>query len=227
MNVQIAPSILSADFTRLGEEIRTVEEAGAHMIHVDVMDGHFVPNITIGPPVVKSIRDATELPLDVHLMIAEADRFVPAFAEAGASTITVHVEALKHLDRTVALVRSFGARVGVALNPATSLTEVEHVLDLVDLILVMTVNPGFGGQEFIPYTIRKIRRLREMIDQAGVGCAIEVDGGIDLDNLGDVLGAGAEVIVAGSAIFKAPDPAAVVQEMLEKATLLGYDSKYV
>ena len=227
MNVQIAPSILSADFTRLGEEIRTVEEAGAHMIHVDVMDGHFVPNITIGPPVVRSIRNATELPLDVHLMIAEADRFVPAFAEAGASTITVHVEALKHLDRTVALVRSFGARVGVALNPATSLTEVEHVLDLVDMVLVMTVNPGFGGQELIPYTIRKIRRLREMIDQAGVGCAIEVDGGIDMGNLGDVLGAGAEVIVAGSAIFKAPDPAAVVQEMLEKATLLGYDSKYV
>ena len=227
MNVQIAPSILSADFTRLGEEIRTVEEAGAHMIHVDVMDGHFVPNITIGPPVVRSIRNATELPLDVHLMIAEADRFVPAFAEAGASTITVHVEALKHLDRTVALVRSFGARVGVALNPATSLTEVEHVLDLVDMVLVMTVNPGFGGQELIPYTIRKIRRLREMIDQAGVGCAIEVDGGIDMGNLGDVLGAGAEVIVAGSAIFKAPDPAAVVQEMLEKATLLGYDSKHV
>ena len=224
MNVQIAPSILSADFTRLGEEIRTVEEAGAHMIHVDVMDGHFVPNITIGPPVVRSIRNATELPLDVHLMIAEADRFVPAFAEAGASTITVHVEALKHLDRTVALVRSFGARVGVALNPATSLTEVEHVLDLVDMVLVMTVNPGFGGQGLIPYTIRKIRRLREMIDQAGVGCAIEVDGGIDMGNLGDVLGAGAEVIVAGSAIFKAPDPAAVVQEMLEKATLLGYDS---
>ena len=227
MNVQIAPSILSADFTRLGEEIRTVEEAGAHMIHIDVMDGHFVPNITIGPPVVRSIRDATELPLDVHLMIAEADRFIPACAEAGASTITVHVEALKHLDRTVALVRSFGARVGVALNPATSLTEVEHVLDLVDMVLVMTVNPGFAGQEFIPYTIRKIRRLREMIDQAALGCAIEVDGGIDMGNLGDVLGAGAGVIVAGSAIFKAPNPAAVVQEMLEKATLLGYDSKYV
>ena len=197
------------------------------MIHVDVMDGHFVPNITIGPPVVRSIRDATELPLDVHLMIADADRFVPAFAEAGASTITVHVEALKHLDRTVALVRSFGARVGVALNPATSLTEVEHVLDLVDMVLLMTVNPGFGGQELIPYTIRKIRRLREMIDQAALGCAIEVDGGIDMGNLGDVLGAGAEVIVAGSAIFKAPDPAAAVQEMLEKASLLGYDSKYV
>ena len=160
-------------------------------------------------------------------MISEADRFIPAFAEAGASSITVHVEALKHLDRTVELIRSFGARVGVAINPATSLAEVEHVLDLVDMILVMTVNPGFGGQKFIPYTIRKIRRLREMIDEAVVDCVIEVDGGIDLQNLGDVLGAGASVIVAGSAIFKASDPAVVVQEMLEKATVLGYDSKYV
>ena len=227
MTVQIAPSILSADFTRLGDEIRTVQAGGAHMIHVDVMDGHFVPNITIGPPVVRSIRDATELPLDVHLMISEADRFIPAFADSGANSITVHVEALKHLDRTVALIRSFGARVGVALNPATSLSEVEHVLDLVDMVLIMTVNPGFGGQKFIPYTIRKIRRLREMIDQAGLECVIEVDGGIDLGNMGDVLGAGASVIVAGSAIFKASDPAAVVQEMLEKAAVLGYDSKLV
>ena len=226
MTVQIAPSILSADFTRLGDEIRSVEAGGAHMIHVDVMDGHFVPNITIGPPVVRSIRDATQLPLDVHLMISEADRFIPAFAEAGANSITVHVEALRHLDRTVALIRSFGARVGVALNPATSITEIEHVMDLVDMILVMTVNPGFGGQKFIPYTIEKIRRLREMIDQAGVACVIEVDGGIDLANMGDVLGAGAGVIVAGSAIFKASDPGAVVQEMLEKASVLGYDSKY-
>ena len=226
MTVQIAPSILSADFTRLGDEIRSVEAGGAHMIHVDVMDGHFVPNITIGPPVVRSIRDATGLPLDVHLMISEADRFIPAFAEAGANSITVHVEALRHLDRTVALIRSFGARVGVALNPATSITEIEHVLDLVDMILVMTVNPGFGGQKFIPYTIEKTRRLREMIDQAGVACVIEVDGGIDLANMGDVLGAGAGVIVAGSAIFKSSDPGAVVQEMLEKASVLGYDSKY-
>ena len=160
-------------------------------------------------------------------MISEADRFVPAFVEAGANSITVHVEALKHLDRTVALIRTLGARVGVALNPATSLTEVEHVLDLVDMILVMTVNPGFGGQKFIPYTIRKIRRLREMIDQAGVECIIEVDGGIHLGNIAEVLGSGAGVIVAGSAIFQATDPAAVIQEMLEKATLLGYDSKYV
>ena len=222
MTVRIAPSILSADFTRLGDQIRTVEEAGAHMIHVDVMDGHFVPNITIGPPVVRSIRQATELPLDVHLMVSEADRFIPAFVEAGANNVTVHVEALKHLDRTIELVRSLDVKVGVALNPATPVTAVEHVIGLVDMILVMSVNPGFGGQEFIPYTVRKIRRLREMIDAEGLGCTIEVDGGIDMDNLEEVLGAGAEIIVAGSSIFRASDPAAKVQEMLEKAALLGY-----
>lgn len=222
MTVRIAPSILSADFTRLGDQIRTVEEAGAHMIHVDVMDGHFVPNITIGPPVVRSIRQATELPFDVHLMVSEADRFIPAFVEAGANNVTVHVEALKHLDRTIELVRSLDVKVGVALNPATPVTAVEHVIGLVDMILVMSVNPGFGGQEFIPYTVRKIRRLREMIDAEGLGCTIEVDGGIDMDNLEEVLGAGAEIIVAGSSIFRASDPAAKVQEMLEKAALLGY-----
>ena len=192
------------------------------MIHVDVMDGHFVPNITIGPPVVRSIRQATELPFDVHLMVSEADRFIPAFVEAGANNVTVHVEALKHLDRTIELVRSLDVKVGVALNPATPVTAVEHVIGLVDMILVMSVNPGFGGQEFIPYTVRKIRRLREMIDAEGLGCTIEVDGGIDMDNLEEVLGAGAEIIVAGSSIFRASDPAAKVQEMLEKAALLGY-----
>ena len=197
------------------------------MIHVDVMDGHFVPNITIGPPVVRSIRQATALPLDVHLMVSEADRFIPAFVEAGATNVTVHVEAVKHLDRTIELVRSLGVKVGVALNPATPVAAVEHVIGLVDMILVMSVNPGFGGQEFIPYTVRKIRRLREMIDTDGLRCSVEVDGGIDMDNLEAVLGAGAEVIVAGSAIFRASDPAAKVQEMLEKAALLGYHTKYV
>ena len=226
MTVGIAPSILAADFSRLGEEIRVVEEAGAYAIHVDVMDGHFVPNITIGPPVVAGMRRATKLPLDVHLMIDEPDRYIPAFVEAGATNITVHVEALKHLDRTIEFVRSHGVRVGVALNPATPLSAVEHVLDTVDMVLVMTVNPGFGGQKFIPYTSRKIRRLREMIDEQRLECAIEVDGGIDMETLPDVVSSGASVLVAGSAIFGAEDPAARLKEMLEKASMLGYHSKY-
>ncbi len=226
MTVGIAPSILAADFSRLGEEIRVVEEAGAYAIHVDVMDGHFVPNITIGPPVVAGMRRATKLPLDVHLMIDEPDRYIPAFVEAGATNITVHVEALKHLDRTIEFVRSHGVRVGVALNPATPLSAVEHVLDTVDMVLVMTVNPGFGGQKFIPYTSRKIRRLREMIDEQRLECVIEVDGGIDMETLPDVVSSGASVLVAGSAIFGAKDPAARLKEMLAKASMLGYHSKY-
>ena len=226
MTARIAPSILSADFATLAEEIHKVEEAGADYIHVDVMDGHFVPNITIGPPVVRSIRKTTELPLDVHLMISEPDRYIAEFVEAGANIVTVHAEAVTHLDRTIDFIKSHEVLAGVALNPATSVDVVRHVLPMLDLVLVMTVNPGFGGQSFIPYTVRKVRRLREMIDDEGHQCVIEVDGGIDTDTLVDVVRAGAEILVAGSAIFKAADPAGMVKEMLAKASTLGYHSKY-
>ena len=226
MTVRIAPSILSANFATLAEEIRVVEEAGAHYIHVDVMDGHFVPNITIGPPVVCSIRKATSLPLDVHLMIMEPDRYIPAFVEAGANIVTVHAEAVTHLDRTIEFIRAHNVQAGVALNPATPLAAVEHVLDMLDLVLIMTVNPGFGGQKFIPYTTRKVRRLREMIEDEGYRAVIEVDGGIDVETIAEVVPAGAEVLVAGSAIFRSPEPARAVKEMLAKASALGYHSKY-
>jgi ribulose-phosphate 3-epimerase len=226
VTVRIAPSILSADFSALADDIRQVEEAGAHYIHVDVMDGHFVPNITIGPPVVRSIRKTTELPLDVHLMIAEPDRYIPAFVESGASIVTVHAEAVTHLDRTIDFIKAHDVLAGVALNPETSVDVVEHVLPMLDLVLIMTVNPGFGGQKFIPYTVRKVRWLREMIDDKGYQCDIEVDGGIDLDTLGEVVHAGAEILVAGSTIFNATDPARKVKEMLEKASALGYHSRY-
>ena len=206
MTARIAPSILSADFATLAEEIHKVEEAGADYIHVDVMDGHFVPNITIGPAVVRSIRKTTELPLDVHLMISEPDRYISEFVKAGANIVTVHAEAVTHLDRTIDFIKSHKVLAGVALNPATSVDVVRHVLPMLDLVLVMTVNPGFGGQSFIPYTVRKVRRLREMIDDEGHQCVIEVDGGIDTGTLVDVVRAGAEILVAGSAIFKADDP---------------------
>ena len=227
MSIRLAPSILSANFAALGEDIRKVEDAGAHLLHVDVMDGHFVPNITIGPPVVKSLKKATKLPLDVHLMIFDPDKYIPAFVDAGASMLTVHAEATVHLDRTLQLIRSLNVGVGVSINPATPLSTVEHALGLADLLLIMSVNPGFGGQKFIPYTVEKIRQARQTIDERNYRCVIEVDGGIDAETAPVVVKAGAEILVAGSAIFHAPDPARKVKELLEIAASVGYDRGYV
>ena len=211
--VQIAPSILAADFANLGNAIRLVESAGADIIHVDVMDGHFVPNITMGPPVVASIRKVTTLPLDVHLMIEDPDAFVQPFADAGADWISVHVEACRHLDRTLQLIRSCGAKPGVVLNPATSLSTLDETLRLVDYVLVMTVNPGFGGQRFLPYTLEKVQRLRKVIQHKGLSAKIEVDGGIGLENVPDLVRSGANILVVGSQIFGTPDPADAVRKL--------------
>lgn len=215
--IQIAPSILAADFARLGAAIRSVEAGGADLIHVDVMDGHFVPNLTLGPPVVASIRQVTTLPLDVHLMIEDPDAYIPAFAEAGADWISVHVEACRHLDRTVEFIRSFKARAGVVLNPATPVGLLDEVLRLVDYVLIMTVNPGYGGQKFIPYSLEKIQRLRKVIQHKALSVRIEVDGGVTFDNVAALVQSGAQILVAGSQIFGAPDPAAAVRTMKELA----------
>lgn len=209
----IAPSILSADFSRLGEEIAAVEAAGADWIHVDVMDGRFVPNITIGPVVVASIRKATRLPFDVHLMIESPERFIDGFAGAGADTITVHVEAAAHLHRTVAMIREKGLRAGVSLNPATPLALVEPILPDIDLLLVMTVNPGFGGQKFISGMIPKIAAAKRMIRKAAPEVLLEVDGGVHLKNIRSIADAGADVLVAGSAVFGSRDYAATIGAM--------------
>lgn len=202
--VRIAPSILSADFSRLGEQVAEAERAGADIIHIDVMDGRLVPNITVGPLVVRALRPVTRLPLHVHLMIVEPERHIDAFARAGADLITVHVETSPHLDRTLAQIREAGARPAVTLNPATPLVMLEEVLDQVDLILLMTVNPGFGGQEMIPSSPDRVRRLRRMLDERGLeGCSIEVDGGINEATIPEIVSAGADVLVMGSAIFGA------------------------
>lgn len=207
---KIAPSILAADMARLGDEIRAVEAAGADWIHVDVMDGHFVPNLTLGPPVVAALREVTDLPLDVHLMIEKPERSIPAYAEAGADWITVHAEATVHLDRTLHQIREAGAKPGVALNPSTPGSAVANVLHAVDLVLVMTVNPGFGGQTFIPEMLPKIRALRALFAQREIGPRLEVDGGIAAETAPLVTAAGADTLVAGSAIFHADDYAAAI-----------------
>jgi len=194
---------------------------------VDVMDGHFVPNITIGPPVVRSISKVTKLPLDVHLMITDPDKYIPAFVEAGAKMLTVHAEATVHLDRTLNFIRSHNVLVGVSINPATPLSAVEYAVELADMLLIMTVNPGFGGQQFIPYTVEKIQRARHMIEERNYRCVIEVDGGIDSPTVPVVVKAGAEMLVVGSAIFHAPDPARKVKELLEIAASVGYDRGHV
>ena len=216
-SLMIAPSILSADFSRLGDEIRAVEKAGADVIHVDVMDGHFVPNITIGPLVVKAARAVTSLPLDVHLMISEPDRYLKDFADAGADWITVHVETCPHLHRSLSCIRDLGCKAGAVLNPATSLSTLEYVLADLDLVMLMSVNPGFGGQSFIASAIDKIRRLRAMLDQVNPEAGIEVDGGIGPATIGWVAEAGANIFVAGSAIYRQPDYGTVIQEMKQLA----------
>ena len=216
-SLMIAPSILSADFTRLGDEIRAVEAAGADVIHVDVMDGHFVPNITIGPLVVRAVRAVTDLPVDVHLMIADPDRYLKDFIDAGADWVTVHVEACVHLHRTLACIKDMGRKAGAVLNPATSLTTLENVLAEVDLVMLMSVNPGFGGQSFIPSAIDKIRRLRQMLDAVNPGAGIEVDGGIGPATIGAVAEAGANIFVAGSAIYGQAEYGPVIRDLRQRA----------
>lgn len=215
---EIAPSILSADFARLGEEINAVERGGATVVHVDVMDGHFVPNITVGLPVVKAVAQRTRLTVDAHLMISEPGRYAEQFVEAGAKMVSVHVEIDPHINRTLAAIKSKGALAGVAINPATSLVSIEEALPFADFVLLMSVNPGFGGQKFIQTSLDKLRRLRRMIDERRLKTRIEIDGGIDRSNIAEVVAAGAEIIVAGSAVFNTPDPAQAVRD-LRDATL--------
>ena len=219
--VEIAPSILSANFTCLGAEIEAAERGGATLIHVDVMDGHFVPNITIGLPVVRSLARATRLPLDAHLMISEPGRYAEQFAEAGAAMVSVHVETDPHIHRTLAGIKKKGAKAGVVINPATPVSALEEVIQFADYVLVMSVNPGFGGQQFIPTSVEKVRRLRRMIDERGLSTRIEIDGGIDRDTIGEVAAAGAEIMVAGTAVFGTGDPERAVRELLAASVQLA------
>jgi ribulose-phosphate 3-epimerase len=217
-SIQIAPSILAADFTRLGEEIQAVERGGASLLHVDVMDGHFVPNITIGVPVVASLRKATSLPLDVHLMISEPDRYIEAFAEAGADMISVHQEAAVHLDRVLASIREMELEAGVVINPGTPASALSEVLPIVDFVLVMSVNPGFGGQKFIPGALEKMRQLRDLRTRYNYAYRIEVDGGIGPENVADVVRAGGEILVLGTSVFRTPDAAEAVRQLKQIAS---------
>jgi ribulose-phosphate 3-epimerase len=219
MSVLIAPSILSADFARLGEAVAAAERGGADLIHVDVMDGHFVPNITVGVPVVKSLKRIAKVPLDVHLMIENADRYIDAFAEAGAGMISVHIEALQHVHRTVQAIKAHGVKAGVVLNPGTPAATIHDIAGDVDFVLVMSVNPGFGGQTFIPRSESKLREVRAILDAAGNSAAIEIDGGVDQHNIARLVSAGARILVAGSAIFNTPDPERATREL--KAAALG------
>ena len=215
--VLIAPSILSADFSRLGEAVRLAEQAGADLIHVDIMDGHFVPNLTLGPGLVAAIRRVTRLPIDVHLMVENPRAFVPLFSEAGADWISLHVEATAHLHKDLTMIRSLGRKARAALNPATPIETLGEVLSVLDFVLIMSVNPGWGGQSFIPGCREKIGRLRDRIRAEGLTVPIEVDGGIKLDNAGDIIRAGCEIVVAGSAVYDAPDPAAAIRALKDIA----------
>jgi ribulose-phosphate 3-epimerase len=216
--IELAPSILAADFARLAEQVRAASEGGGTVIHVDVMDGHFVPNLTVGPPLVKSLRKATDLPLDCHLMIENPDQFIAEFVEAGADWISVHQEACRHLNRTLHLIQSHDVLAGVVINPATPVETLSEVLEIVDYVLVMSVNPGFGGQKFIPKTVRKIRHLTDIRSQRGLNYRIEVDGGIGLETVAEVVRAGAEILVAGNAVFGQGDPKTNAQKLLKAAT---------